>query len=185
MLINNIDNDAYAVLITFGVISRKHFFPIWHYVPFGISYFRHYFHSTFLPFDIMSQSAFLTFDIISIWHFTIRRFVLPTFLTIWHFVCRHFVQFDVLSFDVFYRQRFLLQHLVGEPYTQGRDLLGRWTASSGTYSGGDQKLLWSPCFSSSSLYSKFSPHGMAEFGKGLGVGFFKYMHPLLFSDFLF
>ncbi len=61
------------------------FFSIQHYVPFSISYFQHYVYSAFCPY----------------W-----RFVLSTFFTIQHFVIRHFVPFDVLSFDFFYFWRF-------------------------------------------------------------------------------
>ncbi len=77
----------------------------------------------FVPFDVLSHSAFITFDItvclfgiLSHSAFCpIRHFVCSTFCIIRHFVIRHFVPFDVLSFDVLYFWRLLLRHFVGEP----------------------------------------------------------------------
>ncbi len=37
-LICTINNYAYSILFTLDIISSRHFFPIRHYVPFGISH---------------------------------------------------------------------------------------------------------------------------------------------------
>ncbi len=73
------------------------FSPIQHFVPFDVlSHFVIFFHSTFFLGDVSYYSTFCPnpIDIFSI---------------------RRFVPFGVLSFDVFYRRRFLLRHFVSEP----------------------------------------------------------------------
>jgi hypothetical protein len=94
----------------------------------------------FLSFDIVSHSTFSTRTStlfpINVFYFStlslVRR-LLPLFLcpsaiiyhstfcpfnvfTVRHFFNQPFFQFDNLSVDVFYRQRFLLQHFVGESF---------------------------------------------------------------------
>ncbi len=98
-------NSLYLTLCLIRHLLLSTFFTIQHFVPMDISYFRHYFYWAFCP---------------------IRSFVLSTFFTIRHFVIRHFVQFDVLSFDVFYRRPFLLRHFVGEPIGQCESLSYLW-----------------------------------------------------------
>jgi hypothetical protein len=88
---------------TLGLIQHllpSTFFTIQYFVPIGISYFWHYFYLAFCP---------------------IQGFVLSTFFTL-----RHFVQFHVLSFDVFYRRRFLLRHFISEPIGQCESLSYLW-----------------------------------------------------------
>ncbi len=70
---------------------------------FYIYYFRHYFLSTFFPLDIMSQSAFIIFDIISGRHFlpfdimSQLAFIIFNIISSWRFLL-----FDVFSHLVFF-----------------------------------------------------------------------------------
>jgi hypothetical protein len=95
-------------------ISNQLFFTIRHHVPFGVYYIQQYFQSSFLLFDILCHSAFITYVIISfvvIYHSTFCPFNDFYHLTFSHWP---FVPVVVLSLDVFYRLRFLLRHFVGE-----------------------------------------------------------------------
>ncbi len=89
---------SHLAFIIFDIISSRHFFTISHFVRFGVYYIGNFFQSTFftfrhfVPFDIYYLRSYVLSSL-----FTIRRFFLSTFFTI-----------------VFYRQRFLLQHFVGE-----------------------------------------------------------------------
>jgi hypothetical protein len=91
---------------------RSTFFTIRRYVPFDVYYVQHYFQSTFftswhfVPFDVYYLHSYVLPSL-----FTIRRFVLSTFFTIQCLFCRPFIPFDVLSVDVFYAWRFLLDIL--------------------------------------------------------------------------
>jgi hypothetical protein len=73
--------DAYSLYITFDIISSRHFFTIWHYIPFGVNYILHYFQLTFSTF-----CHFVPFGVIT--------FVLMSF--------RHYLPFNILSFQRFW-----------------------------------------------------------------------------------
>ncbi len=90
------DIMSYSAFIIFDIICSQHFFTLWHYVPFGVYYIRHYFQWHFLLFDILSRSAFITFVLMSFCYY------LPfNILYFQCFFCRPFVPLDVLSIDVF------------------------------------------------------------------------------------
>ncbi len=72
-------------------IFHSSFFAILHYVSIGISYFRHYFYPTFLPFDVFSFRHFLPFDVLSVNVLSNATFCSSTFFTV------GFFYFDILS----------------------------------------------------------------------------------------
>ncbi len=123
----HLDRVSQSAFLTFDIISSQHFFPIRHYVPFGIYCIQHYFPSTFLPFDIMSHlvyflSSFLC-PFVVLFHLMFCLF--NVFFTIQGFVCQHFFPFNILSINVFYRRGFYLDILwVNLSTNQNPDLPG-------------------------------------------------------------
>ncbi len=83
---------SHSAFVTFDIFTIRHFVPI------GISYFRH---STFCPirrfvlFDVLSYSTFCPFDVF--YHSTYCH---STFCPIRHFVLRIFFTVGVFYFDI-------------------------------------------------------------------------------------
>jgi hypothetical protein len=91
------------------------FFTIRQYVPYNIYYIWHYFQSMFLPFDIMSHSAFIIFNIIFYQRFLLYDVLSRTmFFTIQCFFLSTFCSIHFLFGGLFYRRRFFLLCFVGE-----------------------------------------------------------------------
>jgi hypothetical protein len=82
------------------------------FFPFDIFSSWRFFHSTFCPIRHFFHSIFLQFDLLS--H--------STFCPIRRFVPFGVLFFDVLSFEVFYFQRLLFRHFVGEPVFQHKGM---------------------------------------------------------------
>ncbi len=110
--ISTINNHAYSILITSDIISSRHFFPFnimshGHFLLLTLFPFDIFYHSTFFTIrhcvliGIMSQLAFLTFNIIYI-----RRLVPFDNLSFRRLLPFNILSFGILSHSTFCRSKF-------------------------------------------------------------------------------